>query len=152
MTDRMRKLALVSLLAFITGCSSFNRQWKSALAQPHSDPDISGAWEGRWLSDRNGHTGKLRGILSRGEADQYKARFHATFWKIFHATYEVPLKYEEKNGEVLLSGEADLGKLSGGVYQYEAKATGAQFFSTYKSKYDHGTFEMKRPESRGSAK
>jgi hypothetical protein len=145
----MRKLAAVSLFALMaTGCSTFNREWKSAIAQPQAPSDISGAWEGRWLSDRNGHTGKLRGIFTKAGAEQYNAHFHATFWKIFHATYKVPLKYEEKNGEVLLTGEANLGKLSGGVYKYEAKATPAKFSSTYKSKYDHGTFEMARPGSR----
>ena len=143
----MKKLAAVSILMLlVTGCSSFNREWKSALAQPHPDSDISGAWEGRWLSERNGHTGRLRGVFTKADADRYNAHFHATFWKILHATYEVPLKYKEKDGEILLSGESDLGKLSGGVYKYEAKATPARFSCTYKSKYDHGTFEMKRPE------
>jgi hypothetical protein len=143
----MKKLFLVSLLLLVaTGCCSFNRDWKNALAAPRTDTDISGAWEGRWLSDKNGHTGKLRGILTEAGPDEYNARFRATFWKIFRATYEVPLKYERKNGEFLLRGEADLGLLSGGVYRYEGKATPESFFSTYRCKYDHGTFEMKRAE------
>ena len=128
----MKKLLLVSFLAFfLAGCSSFNREWKSALGQPpRSNSDISGAWEGRWLSAGNGHTGKLRGVFTKTDAEHYNVHFHATFWKIFHATYQVPLKYEEKNGEFLLTGEQDLGKLSGGVYKYEARATPAQFSST----------------------
>src|SRR5262245_12468404 len=135
----MRKLTLVSLLAlFLIGCSSFNREWKSAVGHPPSNSDISGAWEGRWLSDKNGHTGKLRGVFRKADAEHYNAHFHATFWKIFHATYEVPLRYEEKSGAVLLTGEADLGKLSGGIYKYEAKATSTEFSSNYTSKYDHG--------------
>ena len=142
----MKKWFAVFFLAvFLSGCSSFNREWKSAVAQPSLTNDISGAWEGRWLSDKNGHTGKLRGVLTKEGPDQYSARFHATFWKVFHATYEVPLKHEERNGEHLLAGEADLGTLSGGIYTYEAKATPEEFLSKYKCKYDRGTFEMKRP-------
>ena len=140
-----KSFAVFFLALFLSGCSSFNREWKSALAQPGSGADISGPWEGRWLSDKNGHTGKLRGVLTKEGPDQYNAHFHATFWKIFHATYEVPLKHEELKGEHLLNGEADLGTLSGGVYRYEAKATPEEFFSKYNCKYDHGTFEMKRP-------
>ncbi len=34
---------------------------------------------------------------------------------------------------------------SGGVYHYDGDATPTNFFSTYKSKYDHGTFQMTRP-------
>jgi hypothetical protein len=53
----------------------------------------------------------------------------------------------EKSDHVLrFEGEADLGWLAGGVYRYDGQATPASFFSTYKSKYDHGTFQMKRPE------
>jgi hypothetical protein len=139
--------ALLFLVLFLTGCSSFNREWKSARAQPTPTADISGPWEGRWLSEKNGHTGKLRGILTKAGPDNYNAHFHATFWKIFRATYRVPLKYEEQNGEHLLTGEANLGKLSGGVYTYKAKATPDQFHSSYKCRWDHGTFEMKRPVS-----
>jgi hypothetical protein len=142
------KNLLVAVLAAIlfTGCSSFNREWNTALNQPRSSTDIAGPWEGRWLSDKNGHTGRLRGILRQTSADEYDAFFHATFWKIFRASYRVPLKYEEVNGLFTLSGTSDLGRLSGGVYTYEGEATSSRFFSTYKNKYDHGTFEMKRPE------
>ncbi len=142
------KNLLVAVLAAIlfTGCSSFNREWNTALNQPRSSTDIAGPWEGRWLSDKNGHTGRLRGILRQTSGDEYDAFFHATFWKIFRASYRVPLKYEEVNGLFTLSGTSDLGRLSGGVYTYEGEATSSRFFSTYKNKYDHGTFEMKRPE------
>ena len=138
------KLLPLSLLLILTGCSSFDREWKAAAEQ--RQPDISGRWEGRWLSDKNGHTGRLRAVMTQTDSEHYKAHFHATFWKIFHATYMVPLEFEKRNSELFLKGEADLGKLSGGTYVYEAKATPNEFFSTYRSKYDHGTFEMKRPK------
>ena len=140
----MKNAILIVLLCF-TGCSSFNREYKTALGQPISTNDISGPWEGRWLSDKNGHTGKLRAILRRSSAEEYDAYFHATFWKMFRSSYRVPLKFKEENGRTTISGEQNLGWLSGGVYTYEGEATPTSFFSTYKMKYDHGTFEMKRP-------
>jgi hypothetical protein len=131
----------------LTGCSSFNREYKAALSQPVPNGAISGPWEGRWLSDKNGHTGKLRAVLTKTSDQEYDARFHATFWKIFRSSYRVPLKFQEENGRTILSGEQNLGWLSGGDYTYQGEATPTTFFSTYKSKYDHGTFEMKRPQS-----
>jgi hypothetical protein len=142
----MNKLTLVAIaMLFVSGCSSFNREYKTALSQPIPAQEISGPWEGKWLSDKNGHTGKLRAVLRETGPNEYDAYFHATFWKILQASYRVPLKAEETAGRTTLSGESDLGLLSGGVYSYEGEATPTTFFCTYKSKYDHGTFELKRP-------
>ncbi len=44
-------------------------------------------------------------------------------------------------------GRADLGWCGGGIYQYQGHATPTNFFSTYRSDYDHGTFRMARPET-----
>ena len=41
----------------------------------------------------------------------------------------------------LPEGRANLG----GVYYYEGRATATNMISTYRTKYDHGTFDMKRP-------
>ena len=142
----MNRIAFIAAaLLLVTGCSSFNSEYKTALNKPIPTDDISGPWEGRWLSDKNGHTGKLRAVLRPKSGDEYDAHFHATFWKIMRSSYRVPLKVDRTAGRFTLSGESDLGLLSGGVYNYEGEATPEAFFSTYKSKYDHGTFEMKRP-------
>jgi hypothetical protein len=139
-------IALAAFLLLLTGCSTtFNREYKSALAEPIPASDISGPWEGHWLSDKNGHTGKLRAVLRPISPSTYDAHFHATFWKIFRTSYRVPLEVEQDNGRTVLHGEQNLGRLSGGIYTYEGEATPSIFFSTYTSKYDHGTFEMKRP-------
>lgn len=143
----MKHLFLLTVAALLlTGCSSFNREWNTAIAQTPSATDISGPWEGQWTSDKNGHTGRLRGIFRQTSGNEYDAHFQATFWKIFRASYRAPLKYSELNGLYTLSGESDLGMLSGGLYTYEGEATPTRFFSTYKNKYDYGTFEMKRPQ------
>lgn len=144
----MKKEILLTLsLLLFSGCSTFHREYQAALNEPFPTTDISGPWEGRWLSDKNGHTGKLRAVLRQTSEDDYDAYFHTTFWKIFRASYRVPLQAEQRAGRTILSGESDLGWLSGGVYTYQGEATPETFFSTYKSKYDHGTFEMKRPNA-----
>ena len=132
-------------LVLLCGCSTFNRDWKRAAQQPATPASIEGLWEGKWLSDVNGHTGRLRCLLSRESDSRYQARFRATYWKVFRFSYTVPLQFEQRDAWHF-TGEENLGKLAGGVYRYEGHATPTNFFSTYHSKYDHGTFQMRRPE------
>ena len=108
---------------------------------------MEGRWQGYWLSDANGHKGKLLCLVSREETGDYAARFKATYKKVLKFSYTVPLKVEHQDNVWLFHGEENLGKLAGGVYQYDGMATSTNFHSTYRSKYDHGVFEMERPET-----
>jgi len=77
-----------------------------------------------------------------------RARFKATYWKILRFSYTVNLHVtREPQGPFNFQGEADLGWWGGGVYHYDGHATPTNFFSTYRSEYDHGTFRMARPET-----
>lgn len=141
-----RALGLAALLLLATnGCSTFSREWKTATATPAAQSDITGSWEGKWLSDINGHTGKLRCVMSKKSGDTYEAHFWASFWKIFHATYKVDLHAQQETDRYRLRGQAELGGLAGGTYYYSGYATPTNFFCNYSSKIDHGTFEMTRP-------
>jgi hypothetical protein len=144
-----RVLGLAAILGVLcvlsSGCSSFNRHWHKAAQTPPPVGSIEGRWEGRWLSDMNGHTGHLRCLLTRKEGSVYAARFRATYWKVFRYSYEVDLLFEERDGVWNVRGKEDLGWLAGGVYHYAGCVTATNFSSTYRSKYDHGTFEMHRP-------
>lgn len=128
-----------------SGCSTFNRDWQEAAARPVPAGSLEGRWEGRWLSDVNGHTGKLRCIVARETGSQYEFHYWATFWKLFRATYKVHLHVRPVDIGYELRGEENLGKLAGGVYQYEGRVSGTNFTSTYRSPYDHGTFRLTRP-------
>ncbi|MCW5553448.1 MAG: hypothetical protein KIS67_14965 [Verrucomicrobiae bacterium] len=139
-------VTLALLLGWTCGCSTFNRDWRAAGEEPVAPDSIAGRWEGRWLSAVNGHTGRLRGLLTQTGGEQWSARFHATYWKVFRFSSSVELQVEAQAGEWRFLGEKHLGKLAGGVYQYEGHATPAEFQATYRSKYDHGLFEMRRPE------
>ena len=136
---------ILGLALLANGCSSFNREWKKAAASQPAN-SLEGRWEGKWRSDKNGHTGKLLCLLARESDTNYHARLKATYWKIFRASYAVTFTGELRDGVWQFKGDEDLGWFAGGVYRYEGRVTPTNFFSTYRCKYDHGTFELQRPE------
>jgi hypothetical protein len=142
-----RKLSLLLFMPVVVllgaSCGSFNREWRKAGRNPVAASGLDGRWEGQWISDVNGHHGKLRCIVNK-EGDIYQARFHAKYKKILSFGYTVPLKAEASDNDYKFSGEADLGSLAGGIYHYEGNADATNFFSTYSSKYDHGKFQMQK--------
>jgi hypothetical protein len=84
--------------------------------------------------------------VSKQSPQEYRFLYRATWKKILHGTYAV-IEDVQREGDVFtMRGQADLGKLYGGRYEYEGTATPTNFFSTYRSKIDHGTFRMTRPE------
>ena len=139
-------LSLSLLVSACAACSSFHREWKAAAAQPQPPDSIEGCWDGKWKSNRNGHTGRLRCLITRTNDEQYGARFHANYLKILRFGYTVPLKVRQVAGVSHFEGQADLGQFAGGIYHYEGEAGSDRFVSTYRSERDHGVFEMKRPE------
>ena len=42
-------------------------------------------------------------------------------------------------------GQADLGTLAGGEYQYKGSVSNQVFRATYQARKDHGIFQMERP-------
>jgi len=147
-----RNTAIAAILGLIlclvaSGCSSFHKNWRTASKLKTPNDDISGRWTGIWKSDSNGHNDKLRCIISKIDDQHYNAQFHAKYKKILSFGYTVPLTVTVTNQSDRrdFKGEADLGKLAGGLYTYEGFATPTNFFSRYNSRYDHGIFEMVRP-------
>lgn len=146
---------LAALLAQLgAGCSSFNRAWDKAAALDRSAAGIEGRWVGHWESDKNGHTGALRCIVTHQSNEVYSARFHAKYKRLFNLSFGYRALLEAKSDGTVASfkGEADLGWYAGGVYRYEGHAGGTNFFSTYSCKYDHGKFIMTRPDHAASGK
>lgn len=136
------------LVLFGSGCGTlYNRHWQAASEQPLEG--IEGRWEGRWLSDKNGHNGKLRCVVTHVDGNEYEFHYWATFWKIFSAAYRVEFEVVEENDRYIFSGEKNLGWIVGGVYTYEGEATDRNFAATYKCRIDHGAFHMARPEAPG---
>jgi len=138
--------ALLLMAACLSGCSTFERDWKRAASAPTGG--IAGRWIGRWQSDVNGHNDQLRCLVTPSTNGTYSARYHARYTKWFLRFtfgYTVPLSVATHDGRFEFTGESNLGWYAGGVYRYNGSATATNFTSRYDSKYDRGTFEMKRP-------
>lgn len=140
---------IVCCCLFLSSCSlGFHRQW-SSVSQKQQAPhkDLTGAWEGRWYSLKNGHHGKLKALVTQkgeeGRKTVYEFQYHATWARVFSGGYRAR-HLVDSNGR--LTGEQDLGKLFGGVYRYEGTTTPKEFKATYECAVDKGVFEMKRPE------
>lgn len=152
--SRMRFLRWIqgvalALLLTATGCSSFNREWRQAAKQPHPANDITGRWEGRWISEVSGHNNKLQALVNPVDAGHYDVKFHAAYkkWITVHFGYTVRMEARPTGSGVAFHGSEDLGTLAGGIYTYDGHADATNLFSTYKSKYDSGQFEMERPKT-----
>jgi len=142
--SKFTTIGWVLAFAFIScGCSSFNRDWKKAAANPAG---VEGRWEGTWTSDANGHTGKLLCLFEKISEESYRARFDSTYKKVIHFKSTVTLNGATTNEVFSFSGEAKLPWWAGGIYDYAGTVNTTNFFSTYKCKYDHGTFQMTRPD------
>ncbi len=131
-------------LLLASGCATFNRDWTTSANQPTPTNSLLGRWEGTWLSEVNGHNGNLRCVVTQKQDGTYRARFHAIYQKVLGFGYTVQLDVTETNGVFQFRGRANLGWWAGGVYHYEGHAQPMHFFSTYRCKYDHGTFQMTR--------
>lgn len=154
---RRTSLLLVSLQALagcllatgLSGCSSFGREWRAAARLPPPADPLAGRWEGRWVSEVNGHAGRLRALLTPTGEHSYRARFHARYAGLFTFGYTVDLRAtNDASGVAHFAGSADLGKLAGGVYRYTGRADASSFQASYESRLDHGRFELRRPGKR----
>src|SRR5688572_24991428 len=98
----MRRYASILLLGLLcilaSGCSSFHQKWKTAVHRPVPSSGLAGPWEGRWVSEKNGHNGRLRCVMTQTGTNSYHTHFHAIFWKIFRAAYQVPFEVTETGG------------------------------------------------------
>lgn len=148
MKHRFWSLGIAILFGWtVTGCRSFHREWQQARHQPAPTDDLTGAWEGTWQNQNNTHQDRMRAVLTRTSPDTYQASFFAWYKRVLTFSYCTELRVERRDGAtVFFHGASDLGKLAGGIYRYEGHATPFQYFSTYDSKYDVGTFTLHRPE------
>jgi hypothetical protein len=146
---RFAWIALVALAAGVlgSGCSSFGRDWKAATGQPAGEHGVAGRWEGEWVSDVNGHRGRLQAVVTPEGGPRYHVHYRATYRKLlrFSFGYEMSMDVEPAGqGACLLQGEADLGVW--GEYRCEGSANGTHFTARYETQYDHGVFHLDRAD------
>ena len=140
-------LAALTTTLFGTGCTSFrfNHAWREAA---QGKPSGVQRWEGHWDSDRHGNGGRLRAVVTTGEAKDRVNAFFEARWHGFTTAYDVPLRIERpRKGEPTLRGEHDLKSLfGGGKYTYSGTLNEEDFRARYESSYDTGTFELHKPK------
>jgi hypothetical protein len=149
------KSYLPSLLALmlslsVSSCSGrFQRDWKTTAVAPvtTAPKNVAGSWQGTWKSEATGHQGTLKAVVSEvpEKENRYAFRYHATWSNLFSATFESEHMAKPQGRNFVLTGHHDLGFLFGGVYHYEGTATPSLLKCRYRSKLDHGVFELQRP-------
>ena len=138
---------LLSIVLLVSGCSTFNRDWKKAGDQ--SFEGMEGRWVGRWRSGYNQHNGALRCLITKREGNTYHTRFHAKYkWGLITVSYpyDMDMTLTPQGETYKFTGQADLGKLAGGVYHYDGNGTIKRIDINYRADKDHGTFQLERPE------
>jgi len=123
------------LAALVNNRADFHRRWNDSATTAER-------WQGEWVSEANGHRGALRCLLTKTESGVFQASFHAVYAKFLTVCYTVPLRGQMSDGKLQLEGEADLGKLAGGVYHYHGTLVESAFNCTYQCAYDHGIFQL----------
>ncbi len=129
-----------ALAAIFSNPAHFRRRWQKYRAGGGVENLLKGRWLGSWVSEVNGHHGELKCLLIPNGPHSYCASFYATYAKRLRVCYDVVLHARVLEGKVRLEGEANLGKLGGGVYHYEGEATAKELNCTYRCKFDAGRF------------
>lgn len=137
-----RRLLLLAIAAMLIAQSSL-------VAGEHcvSETDLSGKWKGSWRSEKSNHEGKLRAKLVRRDANHYRATFSGTFMRILPFRYAVTFQAVEQDGNVYLSGSRRLPMF--GAFHFDAESDGSHFHAFYRSRNDHGTFQLYRVNAGG---
>jgi hypothetical protein len=131
-----------SLLLVITGCSSFNRDWKMATS---STSGPSSGWDGEWRSELNAHHGRLRAIIVPLSPDRHHVRFRASYAGILRFGYSMDWAIRPlAPGTNIFTGSADLGIW--GSYGCEGTLSADTMEARYDAARDHGVFRLNRVE------
>ncbi len=139
------RLAVIALVAVILpSCASIQDRWTAAEGVHERDP-FSGLWAGTWTSSRrHDEGGCLRCVMTPVDINRYRADFEA-HWKIFSTTYALLIDGHRSGNRFTFSGTHELPRIFGGVYHFSGTVTPTRFSAEYRSCYDDGHFEMRRP-------
>lgn len=149
----MQRILVSTLLAAAAGllasCAGpkFHQQYDQLVAEtgpPYTD--VTGPWEGKWVSGHNQHDGQLKAIVSAApdKQDRYRFLYWATWGKGMKATFNFEGDAIREGDVVKISGEKGLGPIK---YNHEAELTPTTFKATFGSDdKDFGVMNLKRPE------
>ena len=136
-------LILISLWSLM-GCTAFNRKWEEKLSDQKFNQGQTGCFEGIWMSDSNGHNGKLYCIIEEKKDGSLEAIFHAKYKTILTFNYSLPITAEKLDDGYKLRGAADIGAMYGGWYSFDGLLKERSLNARYHNEYDKGYFKMMR--------
>src|SRR5689334_22675998 len=113
----MSRPALLFLSAlFLSSCTGIPAGWSNAKRTSGTDP-VSGAWIGTWRSEKSGHHGGLRCVITRIGPVNCHFRYSASWAKILCAGFSLnsTVRLDGKGGYTV-TGSKDLGKVFGGLF------------------------------------
>jgi hypothetical protein len=129
------------LLAPLTAhCRTFHARWNAAAGSAAP----AGCWTGTWRSDATGHHGTLGMVIQILAPGLWQASFRAGYAGVFRACYATEWRVAGTDGRWRFGGSFDLGVLAGGLYEYDGEASGDTVHARYRSRDDHGVFELRR--------
>ncbi|GEM_PF-5119687 len=104
---------------------------------------VSGQWVGHWyVGESTTPAGGLKATITSAGRDAWDAAFDAEFGGT--ARYEVQLTGRRQEGRVLFGGQVDLGRASGGVFEWTGEIIGREFTGRYTSAGVRGTFRLEK--------
>ena len=133
---------LHKLAPLTANCRDFTERWEAAA--PLDSQGVSGRWEGEWVSEKTGHRGPLRCVVSVVSPGSWRLAFRASYSRMFRACYATDFTVAQEAGEWLFTGGQDLGTFAGGVYEYTGRASLTELVCRYKSARDYGEFRLRR--------
>jgi hypothetical protein len=105
--------------------------------------DLSGRWQGNWVSCKDGHEGRLKASFCKLSETCYQVRFTGTFLVVLPFCFSVDLQLTgQEDGKVFLAGSHRLPIF--GMFHFNAVATQCEFAATYWSCDDEGRFNLCR--------
>ncbi len=128
----------------LVSCASPRYEWAWHQAQQHPGALPAGAYEGTWNSAHNGHSGKLRCIVSPA-ADGFRFYYRATWATVLQGSFSLNGTAQQTAPQVWkVQGEKDLGAALGGTFTHQATLTAHTLEASYDAKFDHGLMHLHR--------
>jgi hypothetical protein len=137
----VKRFGLLLVTVILAGCTSFEKDWNSASTA--TTGGIAGRWVGTWQNTNNTHGGVLKAVLKPDGTNEFAARFYAE-WGSHSGSFKTTLRGHFENDTFLFDSSK---RIMGFKITTRGNATPTDFFATYSSRFDNGTFTLKRPEN-----
>jgi hypothetical protein len=106
-----------------------------------STDGVSGRWVGTWQNTNNAHGGPLHAVLISQGTHAFAAYFHAG-WGKHSGTFKTPIHGDHEGDSFRFQGSK---RVLGLKINTAGTIRSEKFNATYESRFDSGTFTLKRP-------